>query len=50
MSGLWQKKAWLTKGAEFGAYVQRHGPSYAEVLCRAGFDFLMFDCEHGPRG
>ena len=31
-----------------GAWAQLASPTSTEILCRAGFDWLIIDMEHGP--
>ena len=42
------KKSLAQGNAVFGAFVVSGAPSIVEVLGIAGFDFLIFDCEHSP--
>jgi 4-hydroxy-2-oxoheptanedioate aldolase len=42
-------KAKLAEGkVVFGAIISRHAPDLVELFGAIGYDFVMFDCEHGP--
>ncbi len=42
-------KQWVKQGKKVsGAWLQMASPIAAEIMARAGFDFLMIDMEHGP--
>jgi len=47
---FYNKVKWLLKERKkiLGAWLQAGSPITAEVLGKAGFDFLMVDMEHGP--